>query len=256
MGVNAAPVPGDLSGISALAPSPNTQASGYDWHGRHEYIKDEQPSWRSWPRVVLVGDSIAHFWSGMDSIGEIDDSLTLPRWKAAFAGIPALNMGFASDRTQNLIWRLENGAFKNVSPYLIVLMIGRENLISTPTLAESTPEETAQAVRKVIGMLRKRAPAAEIVLMGVLPCGSAKSPLRERISLLNRLLERIPSYGYDGKVSYLDVGGRFTGVNGEIPRTLMPDLIHPSDEGYAILSASLEPYLARVRERIAQDKSR
>ena len=254
MGVNSAPIPEEVSQSASMKPVPNTQAVGYDWRGRHDYIVHEQPSWRAWPRVVLIGDSIAHFWSGRDSIGEIDDSLTLPRWKAAFAGISAMNMGFASDRTQNLIWRLENGALKNVSPYLIVLMIGRENLTSTPELAASTPEETAQAVRKIVGILCKRVPAAEILLMGVLPCAEARSPLRGRIAQLNRLLARIPSYGYDGKVRYLDIGERFLGANGEIPRALMPDLVHPSDDGYAIWATALKPYLARVLERIAAEK--
>lgn len=254
MGVNSAPIPEEVSESAALKPVPNTGAAGYDWHGRHHYVIDEQPRWRAWPRAVLIGDGIAHYWSGMDSIGEIDDSLTLPRWKAAFAGIPTLNMGFASDRTQNVIWRLENGAFKNFSPYLVVLMIGRENLISTTATPASTPEETAQAVRKIIGMLRKRAPAAEILLMGVLPCGDAQAPLRGKITRLNRLLERIPSYGYDGKVRYIDIGERFLGAYGEIPRALMPDLINPSDDGYAVWAVALEPYLARVRERIAEEK--
>ncbi len=256
MGINAAPVPEIVAETASLKPVPNTGAVGYDWHGRHHYIIDEQPRWRAMPRVVLVGDSLMHLWSGMDSIGEIDDSLTLPRWKAAFAGIPTLNMGFASDRTQNVIWRLENGAFKDFSPYLVVLMIGRENLVPTPALAASTPEETAQAVRKIVGMLRRRVPAAEILLMGVLPCGGAQAPLRGKISRLNRLLARIPSYGYDGKVRYLNVEERFLGANGEIPRSLMPDLVHPSDDGYAILAAALEPYLARVRERISEEKAR
>jgi lysophospholipase L1-like esterase len=133
-------------------------------------------------------------------------------------------------------------------------MIGRENLVPTPTLAASTPEETAQAVRKIVGMLRKRAPAAEILLMGVLPCGGAQDPLRGKIARLNRLLARIPSYGSGGKVRYLDIGGRFLGAGGEIPRALMPDLTHPSDAGYAVWAAALEPYLARVRERIAEEK--
>jgi lysophospholipase L1-like esterase len=109
-------------------------------------------------------------------------------------------------------------------------------------------------VRKIVGILRKRVPAAEILLMGVLPCAEARSPLRGRIARLNRLLARIPSYGYDGKVRYLDIGERFLGANGEIPRALMPDLVHPSDDGYAIWATALKPYLARVLERIAAEK--
>ena len=68
-------------------------------------------------------------------------------------------------------------------------------------------------------------------------------------SRYNALLARIPSYGYGGKVKYLDAGRRFLGAGGEIPRALMPDLFHPSDEGYAIIARELEPYLAPLREK-------
>ena len=36
------------------------------------------------------------------------------------------------------------------------------------------------------------------------------------------------------------------GANGEIPRALMSDLVHPTDAGYAIWAKAIRPYLEEV----------
>ena len=252
MGVNSAPTPEGIPANRAMEILPKFEPgcdAYFDWYARHAYIRAEQPTWRSRPKVAFIGDSVFHIWAGADSIGEIDDSLALPRWKDMLGGLPAINMGCGFDRTPNILWRLDNGELKGCRPELVVLMAGLGNFISTERFAATSPEDTAQAVRAIVGRIRKLQPDADILVMGALPAGEADSPLRGLISRYNALLARIPSYGYGGKVKYLDAGRRFLGAGGEIPRALMPDLFHPSDEGYAIIARELEPYLAPLREK-------
>jgi len=222
----------------------NRAAVGYDWCGRHDYVLSEAKTWRANPKVVFIGDEILHIWAGRDSIGELDDSLTLPRWKAAFGGygFSTLKLAFGGDRMQNVLWRLEHGVLDDIEPALVVLMVGRNNLEPAEGLSALSPEETAEAVRRIVAKLRSLKPSARVVLMGVLPAGRPDSASRAAAVRLNGLLLRIP--GYEENVEYLDVSAKFLGKGGEIPRALMADLVHPTDVGYAILAQALKPWLS------------
>ena len=55
---------------------------------------------RASPRAVFLGDSITQAW-GSDGKAE---------WDARFAPLGAANLGIGGDRTQNVLWRIENGA--------------------------------------------------------------------------------------------------------------------------------------------------
>lgn len=59
----------------------------------------------------------------------------------------ALNWGFSGDRTEHLIWRLQNGNVQRVNPEVAVILIGTNN-----TGHDQRPaEETALARRSILG---------------------------------------------------------------------------------------------------------
>lgn len=191
MGVNSAPTPEGMPANPAAIPSENKTAAGYDWIARHEYIMEEARTWRTNPRIVFLGGGTFHRMAGMESIGETDDSLTHPCWKAMFApGERVLNMSFDGDRTENILWRLEAGELKRVRPEKIVIMAGEENLKPRPDGRVDSPEEIASAVRKIVAHVRREQPKAKIELRATLD------------ARLDRLLERIPSYCGDGSVAF------------------------------------------------------
>lgn len=256
MGISCAPTPEGLPANVATEPVPNNGNFGYDWHRRHARICREQSSWRSQPDVLLVGDGLIQQWAGTNTIAEADDPLVLPRWRESFAGYRVLNMGFGGDCTQHVLWRLEDGEIKNNDPKLVVLMIGINNLLPRGEngATSGTPEETVQGVRRILEIIHKKAKSAEIVLMGVLPCLEANHPCRDAVTRVNRMLSRLPRHVGEGHVQFLDVGERFIGANGEIPRALMPDGIHLSDDGYRILTAALRPYLEKCAGNCGEDR--
>ena len=49
--------------------------------------------------VVLVGDSIMHYWEWRH----------LAKWSALTNGRTVLNLGYAGDRTQHVLWRIAHG---------------------------------------------------------------------------------------------------------------------------------------------------
>ena len=62
---------------------------------------------------VMIGDSITHSWS---------------KYPEAFLGSNLLNLGFPGDRTQNVLWRIRNGALDAISPKLVTLLIGTNHM--------------------------------------------------------------------------------------------------------------------------------
>ncbi len=195
MGINCAPTPEGLPAVRAAVPAENTTAVGYDWIARHEYIMEEARTWRTNPRIVFLGDGVFHRMAGMESIGETGDSLTRPEWKAMFApGERVLNMSFDGDRTENILWRLEQGEMKRVRPEIVIVMAGGENLRPDAEGRIDSPEEVALAVRKIVDHVRREQQNAEVRLYGVSAPDGADSAAVERANRLNALLSRIPSY--------------------------------------------------------------
>ena len=194
-GIVCAPTPEGVPVNRAAMSAARESAEGYDWMARHDYIMDEARTWRTNPRIVFLGDGIFHRAAGIESIGETDDSLTRPEWKAMFApGERVLNMSFDGDRTENMLWRLQEGEMKRVRPEIIMVMAGGENLKPRPDGGFDSPEEIAAAVRRIVDHVRREQPKAEIRLFGVVAPDGTDRAAQERAARLNALLARIPSY--------------------------------------------------------------
>src|SRR5262249_8417608 len=86
---------------TALIPVARLEYDSYDWYARHEAELQLQKS--AHPEVVLIGDSITHFWAG-EPLARQSNGPTA--WQRAFGGLSVVNLGFGWDRTQNVLWRL------------------------------------------------------------------------------------------------------------------------------------------------------
>ena len=103
--------------------------------------------------LVFVGDSITHAW---DTVPDFEVS---PRggkrvWDKFYGKRRALNYGQGGDRTQQTLWRVQNGIFDGISPKLVVLMMGVNNL----GRKECTPEETADGLEAILDEIHGRCP--------------------------------------------------------------------------------------------------
>ena len=89
---------------SAIQPVDRLELDGYDWFERHAEILACQAAVD--PQIVLVGDSITHFWGALPP-QPLPHSVNGPRaYASVFGGRRVLNAGFGWDRTQNVLWRL------------------------------------------------------------------------------------------------------------------------------------------------------
>ena len=179
--------------------------------------------------MLWVGDSITNGW---DNTGKAV-------WDQYYANRNAVNMGFGWDRTEHVLWRIENTDFSKVSPKLAVVMIGTNNSDGDAYSAE----EIADGIIAICDQLHTKLPEMKILLLAIFPRGAGPSPQREKIATASKLASRIA----DGKtIFYLDISNQFLNPDGSLSRDIFPDLLHPNLEGYRIWARSIEPTVAKL----------
>jgi len=200
------------------------------WHENHQRLlaaRDQAAAAGAGAaRVVWLGDSITEWWP---RVGE--DS-----WSEHWQPRGSLNLGLGGDSTQHLLWRLRHGALDQLQPRVVVLAIGTNNL----HLSGHDDETIVAGIEAVIGELRARLPAADIVVSAILPRGRRGSdPLRGRIRAINAALEQRLA-DRDG-ITLVDAGSRMLGDDGSIDRAIMRDYLHLTDAGYRRWAGALLP---------------
>jgi lysophospholipase L1-like esterase len=174
-------------------------------------------------KVVFLGDSITQGW---EEEGKAE-------WQEHFAPLGALNWGFSGDRTEHLIWRLQNGDTQRVNPEVAVLLIGTNNTGQSKQAAE----ESAVGIKHIVDDLAWKWPNTKVILMSIFPrSATPDDPLRQLNDQLNQLIKPLA----DGKrVHWLDINAKFLDANGNLSKDFMPDLLHLSPASYAIWADEL-----------------
>lgn len=187
--------------------------------------------------LLFVGDSITQYWTAANP-----ERGGLPVWKREFEPLRATNFGVNGERTQHILWRLQNGEAEGYLPRAVVLLAGTNNTGREKGGAglRNTAPEIAEGVAAIVAELRGRFPEARILLLGVLPRWPAGSDYRKQIEEVNR---RLAAMNDAGKIVYINCGAAFLLPNGEVDRRLMPDGTHPNAEGYEILASAIKTEL-------------
>jgi beta-glucosidase len=126
-------------------------------------------------------------------------------------------------------------------------LIGTNNLgVERSTgLPRNSTTEAVEGITEVVRTLRDKLPDANILLLGVLPRGAADSAVRAQVVEANKKLARL----HDGsRIHFLDIGPSFLSPEGSLSRSLMPDLLHLSEAGYAVWAAAIKEPLAKLLE--------
>jgi lysophospholipase L1-like esterase len=139
-----------------------------------------------------------------------------------------------------VLWRITNGELDGISPKLIVLMIGTNNI---GQMNDEKSEWAAAGVKKILDTIHEKLPHTKVLLLGVFPRGKADSTQRKQVGEINEIIK---TYA-DGKtVRYLDIGKVFLDKDGEIPLEVMPDLLHPNGHGYDLWYDAIKQPVAEM----------
>ena len=212
---------------AAAIPSPRTKVfkGGQTWTERHEAVNEQAV--RGEAELVFLGDSITHYW----------ETEGAERWEKSYAPYKAIDMGFSGDQVGHLLWRIQNGALKGISPKVAVLMIGTNNS------RDYNPEEVGGAIRAICAELHAQLPETKILLLAIFPRGTADDERHLKNVKTNELISGL---GDEPWVEFLDIGASFTDPAGNVRKELFPDGLHPNTEGYAIWGEAMKPTLDRM----------
>jgi len=178
--------------------------------------------------LLFLGDSITDFWPGKGK----------DTWQK-FAKYNPLDFGVSGDTTENVLWRITNGELDKIHPKVTVIMIGTNNFGHY----KDKPEWVAGGVKKIIDTVHEKIPDTRILLLAIFPRADKGSELRNLVDECNQIISKFD----DGKsVRYLDIGPKFLDADGNLPKDVMPDKLHPNAKGYQIWYDAMMPTLEEM----------
>jgi beta-glucosidase len=200
------------------------------WRKRHEAVSERAKQGNV--DLVFLGDSITQGW---EKNGK-------KAWDKHFAKYNPLNLGFGGDRTQHVLWRLDNGNVDGIDPKLVVLMIGTNN----SNKDQYTGEEIGEGIQAIIKKLQEKLPKTKVLVLAVFPRGEKPGSQREKNAKASEIASKLAD---DKTVFFLDIGPKFVEADGTISKEIMPDRLHLSPKGYEIWAEAID---GKVKELMGE----
>jgi len=181
-------------------------------------------------QLVFLGDSITDFWQNRGKAV----------WEQFYKKYDAADFGVSGEHTEHTLGHIAGGILDGLNPKVAVVMIGTNNIGHIPN---EQPGWTAAGIKKIVTTVHEKLPDAKVLLLGVFPREGKESRHRKQIEEINAIICKLD----DGKKTrYLDLTSKFTDANGEIPKDIMPDGLHPNAAGYKIWAEAMQPLLTEM----------
>ncbi len=180
--------------------------------------------------IIFVGDSITAGWLGGGKAV----------WAATYEPRHAMVFGIGGDKTQNVLWRLENMDVKSLRPKVAVILIGTNNTVNSV-------EDIAKGVKAVVDKTQDTFPGVKIILVSIMPNRRAN----EKMMAANTILK---TFADDKSIYYLDLVPVMTPIETTTPdgksdtnwKGLGKDHLHPDADGYKLWADAMEPLLSKL----------
>lgn len=233
----------DKQANTAIAPVTKLEEDSYNWWDRHAEVLRIKDSIN--PEIVLIGNSITHFWGGLPQLKYADGKLRLPNgpnaWASVFGNRRVLNLGFGWDRTQNALWRLDHGELDGLHPRYVIIDIGTNNTSQTEHARMNTAAEIVEGIRAVCLRVRSKVPHANIIVMNIFP--REKDPNNPRRILINDINKQLNAFAAEQHLTLVDIGPKMLNPDGTFLPDIMLDFTHPTDKGYQIWADAIRPLI-------------
>jgi lysophospholipase L1-like esterase len=180
------------------------------------------------PDVLLLGDSLTDNWRIPGAAA----------WKAYFPQLTVDNFGIGFNQTSEVLHQLQSGELKGISPRVIVLQIGTNNVG-----IGQTADQVSQGIATIVQELRVQFPQSKVLLVGIFPRDPTPDALRATITQINASISSLA----DGRtVRFIDIGAAFLQPDGTISRAVLGDYVHPTPWGYQIWAAAMQQPLLQM----------
>ena len=224
----------EISSNTAIVPVPKLENDSYDWWSRHSEVLRIKDSIN--PEIVLIGNSITHFWGGEPKLKYADGKPRNPNgpktWDSLFSKYRVMNLGFGWDRTQNVLWRLDHGELDGLHPRTVIINIGTNNTSETSNARKNTAKEIVDGISAICMRVRSKVPDARIILMAIFP--REQNPTDPRRILIKEINEQLVTFANDHKITFVDIGPGMLDADGHFLPGMTFDFCHPTEKGYQI----------------------
>ena len=184
--------------------------------------------------LLFIGDSITHGW---------ENKKAKATWDKYYAHRKPYNIGYSGDRTENVLWRLNNGEIDNISPKVAVIMIGTNNTDGVHFPVAHSGAKVAQGINEICQTLRTKLPNTKILILSTFPFGQKPNARRDVIDETNRIVSKLQD---NKNIFFLDISQKFLNPDQTMEKEIMPDFLHPSAKGYQIWAQAMEPILTKL----------
>jgi len=199
------------------------KAGDSDWTTKHQAYLKQTADNKANIKAVFLGDSITEGWNWGEWGLEI--------WNVAYKPRGAFNYGIGGDNTQGVLYRIHHGEFDGLTPKVVVLNIGTNNIGFFPDA------DTAQAIQTIVKDLRTKMPKAKIILMGIFP---RQGDFQD--SAVDTINAAIKS---TANVTYIDLGSKLRASHGNVVAAdYRDDQLHINANGYKIWHDGIETQFA------------
>ena len=193
----------------------------------------------SQPELVWLGDSITQNWERGGPQPWADYQ---PVWLREYGRYRPLNLGFIGDTTSSVLWRLDHGQVQGISPKVLILLIGANNLGRPHWGAHLTVPGIEAVVDKVHQLL----PHTHVLLLGVLPSKRSAWISAETLKINAALAQR---YAQSARVRFVDVGHVLLSASSQPDPQLYLEghaphqtvLLHPDAQGMERIAQAIAP---------------
>ena len=181
--------------------------------------------------LVLIGNSITQ------SLGGNRPHATTQAGKVAtdnyFKDLTWVNAGISGDRTQHVLWRLQNDSYEKAEPKTVVLTIGVNNF------PFENANEIVDGIQAAAKKCQEKFPASKILLFGPLPTGmEIDSKQRKKYREIH---DKMNNLTFDGNISYHEISALYVDDKGQLKTNLYSeDGIHLKPEGYKVWAKYLK----------------
>ena len=178
-----------------------------NWLARHKAMNERVKQGNV--DLLMIGDSITDMWSNRGK--EV--------WTKYYGKRNAVNLGIGGDKTENVLWRLQNGNIDGIKPKLAVVMIGTNNV-------GSGAKQIAAGVQAIVETLRTKLPETKVLLLAIFP-RDAEAKSGRRVEL-RRSMRSSPSWPTTRMFSSSISARNSSPTTARCPRTSCPTSCIPA----------------------------